>query len=59
MDDFDGLRFKEHRKGIGRPWSQMGRKNFLDLDYGDDFSILDESVSNINEPLETMRVQGS
>ena len=54
MDDFDGLRFKEHRKGIGRPWSQMGRKNFLDLDYGDDFSILDESVSKMNDLLEVL-----
>ena len=37
----------------------MGRKNFLDLDYGDGLSILDESVSKINELLEVLRVQGA
>ena len=33
MDHFDGLRLKEH----------------LDFDYADDLSILDESVSKMNE----------
>ena len=32
-------------------------KAFLDFDYADDLSILDESVSKINEILEVMRVQ--
>ena len=31
----------------------------LDLDYADDLSILDESVSKMNEFLEVLRVQGA
>ena len=31
----------------------------LDLDYADDLSILDESVSKINELLEVLQVQGA
>ena len=27
MDHFDGLCLKEHKKGNGRPWNQMGRSN--------------------------------
>ena len=36
----------------------MGKKTFSDIDYGDDISILDESVSKMNELLEALRVQG-
>ena len=59
MDHFDGLCLKEHRKGNWRPRNQMGRKTLLDLDYADDLSILDESVSKMNEFLEVLRVQGA
>ena len=52
MDHFDGLCLKEHRKSNGRPRNQMGRKTLLDLDYADDLSVLDESVSKMNELLE-------
>ena len=38
---------------------KWGGKTFLDLDFADDLSILDESLSNINELLEAMRVQGA
>ena len=34
-------------------------KPFLDLDYADDLSILDESVSKMNEFLEVLPVQGA
>ena len=37
----------------------MGGNNFLDLDYADDLSILDESMSKMNELLEVLCVQGS
>ena len=61
MDYFDGLCFKEHRKGNGRPRNQMGRKKSpgLCLDYADGLSILDESASKMNEVLEVLRVQGA
>ena len=36
-----------------------GKKTFLDLDYAHDLSILDESVSKINELLEVFLVQGA
>ena len=49
MDHFDGIRLKEHRRGNWRPGNQMGRKTLLDLDYADDLSIFDESVSKMNE----------
>ena len=32
---------------------------FLDLDYADNLSILDESVSKMNERLEALRVQSA
>ena len=41
---------------IGIKW---GGKKLLDLDYADDLSILDESVSKMNELLEVLRVQGA
>ena len=37
----------------------MGWKTLLDLDYADDLTILDESVSKMNEFLEVLRVQGA
>ena len=45
MDHFDGLRLKEHRRGNWRPGIKWGGKTLLDLDYADDLSKLDESVS--------------
>ena len=44
---------------IWRPPNQMGRKTLLDLDYADDLSMLDESVSKMNEFLEVLRVQSA
>jgi hypothetical protein len=37
---------------------KWGGKYLLDLDYADDLSILDESVSKMNELFEVLRVQG-
>ena len=46
MDQFDGLRLKEHRKCTERSRNQMGRGNsHAHIDYADDLSILYESVS--------------
>ena len=36
-----------------------GIRTLLDLDYADDLSILDESVSIMNELLEVLEVEGS
>ena len=36
-----------------------GSKNFLDLDYFDALSILDENLSKMNELLEVLRVEGA
>ena len=38
---------------------KWGGKTLLDLYYADDLSILDESVSKMNEVLEVLRVQGA
>ena len=38
---------------------KWGGKPLLDLDYADDLSMLDESVNEINELLEVLRVQGA
>ena len=46
-------------KPIGDHGIKWGRKTLLDLDYADDLSILDESVSKMNEFLEVLRVQGA
>ena len=35
---------------------KWGGKTFMDLDYADDLSILDESVCKMNELLEVLRV---
>ena len=60
MDHFDGLCLKEHRKGNWRPQNQMGRKKMLlHLHYADDLSILDESLSKMNEFLEVLQVEGA
>ena len=66
MDHFDGLCLKEHRKGNWRPQNQMGRKNLPGLRLDDlmvpgldDLSILDESVSKMNEFLEVLQVQSA
>ena len=58
IDHFDGRCLREHRKGNGRPL-KWGGKSLLDLDYADDLSILDESVSKMNELLEVLRFQGA
>ena len=44
-------------KAIGDHGIKWGGKTLLDLDYADDLSILDESVSKMNEFLEVLRVQ--
>ena len=49
MDHFDGLRVEEQKNGNGRTRNQIGKKTFLDFDLADDLSILDESVSKMNE----------
>ena len=47
MDHFDGLRLGSTGKAIGDHGIQWGRKTLLDIDYTDDLSILDESVSKM------------
>ena len=46
-------------KAIGDHGIKWGGKTLLDLDYADDLSILDESVSKMNEFLEVLRDQGA
>ena len=46
-------------KTIGDHGIKWGGKTLLDLDYADDLSILDESVSKMNEFLEILRVRGA
>ena len=46
-------------KAIGDHGIKWGGRTLLDLDYADDLSILDESVSKMNEFLEVLRVQGA
>ena len=46
-------------KAIGGHGIKWRGKTLLDLDYADDLSILDESVSKMNEFLEVLRVQGA
>ena len=59
MDHFDGLCLTEHRKAMGDHGIKWGGKTLLDLDRADDLSILDESVSQMNELLEVLRVRGA
>ena len=51
------------KQGCGKIMGEHGIKwrtrTFVSLDYGDDLSILDESVSKINELSEVWRVQGA
>ena len=44
---------------MGEHGIKWWRKTSLDLDYADDLSLLDESVSKMNEVLEVLRVQGA
>jgi hypothetical protein len=46
-------------KAMGDHGIKWGGKTLLDLDYADDLSILEESVSKMNELLEVLRVQSS
>ena len=46
-------------KAIGDHGIKWGGRTLLDLDYADDLSILDESVSKMYEFLEVLRVQGA
>ena len=46
-------------KAMGDHGTKWGRKTPLDLDFADNLSILDESVSKMNEFLEVLRVQGA
>ena len=44
-------------KAMGENGIKWGGKTFLDLDYSDDLSILDETVSKMNELIQVLRVQ--
>ena len=44
---------------MGNHGIKWGGENLLDLDYADDLSILDESLSKINPLFEVLRIQGS
>ena len=44
---------------MGEHGIKWGGKIFLNLDYADDLSILDESVNKMNELLKVLRVQGA
>ena len=46
-------------KAMGDHGIKWGGKTLLDLDYADDLSILDESVSKMNELLEVLQFQGA
>ena len=46
-------------KAMGDHRIKWGGKTLLELDYTDDLSILDESVSKMNELSEILRVQGA
>ena len=50
---------KSTEKAIGDHRIKWGGKMLLDLDYADDLSILDESLSKMNEFLEVLQVQGA
>jgi len=43
-------------KAIGEHGIKWEGKAFLDFDYADDISILDESVNKMNDLLEALRV---
>ena len=44
---------------MGEHGVKWGGKTLMDLDFADALSILDESVSKMNEFLEVLRVQGA
>ena len=46
-------------KATGDHGNKWGGKTVLNLDYANEFSILDESVNKMNELLEALRVQGA
>jgi hypothetical protein len=46
-------------KALGEHKIEWGGKTFLQLDYADDLSIVDESLSKMNELLEILRVLGA
>jgi hypothetical protein len=46
-------------RAMGERGIKRGGKSLLDLDYAEDLSILDESVSKMNEVLEVLQVQGA
>jgi len=50
---------KRTGKEMGGHGIKWGLKSLLDLDYADDLSILDESVSKMNEFLQVLIVQGA
>ena len=50
---------KSTGKAMGHHGHNWGGKTLLDLNYADDLSILDESVSKVNELLEVLRVLGA
>ena len=50
---------KSTGKAVGDHGIKWGGRTLLDLDYADDLSKLDESVSKMNDFLEVLRVQGA
>ena len=46
-------------KTMGDHGIKWGGKTLLDLDYIDDLSILDKSLSKVDELLEVLRIQGA
>ena len=50
---------KSTGKAMGDHRIKWGGKTFLNLNYAEDLSILDESVSKINELLEVSQAQGA
>jgi len=59
MDNFSGFCRKKHWKGNGTPRIKSGGKTFPALRFADDLSILDESVSKVNELLGGFASSGS
>ena len=59
MHHFHGHCRKEHSKGNGRTRINWESKKLLDLYYANDFSTLDENVSELNEFIEVLRAQGT
>jgi hypothetical protein len=46
-------------EAMGEHGIKWGKKILLELDYANDLSILDKNVSDMNELLEVLRVQGA